>query len=257
MKKFATLFFAILVLLGCDKKESEENNTPSTNPNTFVDIRDNHVYSTVKIGNQIWMAENLAYLPSVTPSNHGSYTAPCYYVYYYSDTSVSSAKETYFYKTYGVLYNWPAAMAGEVSSNSVPSGVEGICPNGWHLPSDEEWKILEGEVDSFYGYPDPVWEGIWFRGTDAGANIKETGYTHWASPNTGATNSSGFSALPGSSHDLNQPFSGTGFFAFFWSSTEANSSEVWGRDLIFDYTNIGRGRFNKDGAFSIRCLKDN
>ena len=105
-------------------------------------------YAVVTIGSQTWMAENLAYLPEITfEDDWGSNTDPQYAVYDYAPGSgtetVAGAKATANYDTYGVLYNWSAAMDGDASSSSNPSGVQGICPNGWHLPSDDEWKELE------------------------------------------------------------------------------------------------------------------
>ena len=225
-------------------------------PSTLIDTRDNNLYSAVQIGNQCWMSENLAYLPSVSPSSAGSSTTPYYYVYGYQGTSVSAAKATSNYSTYGVLYNWPAAMAGATSSNSVPSGVQGICPSGWHLPSDEEWKILEGEVDSQYGYPDPEWDGWGWRGTDAGGNLKEIGTTHWDYPNVGATNNSGFTALPAGRRYSNGSFSNLGSNTLFWSSTENNSSHAWYRYLHYTNADVHRDGYNKTDGFSVRCIKD-
>jgi len=187
------------------------------------------------------MAENLAYLPSVSPSSNGSETTPYYYVYGYQGTSVTTAKATNNYQTYGVLYNWPAAMAGEASSNSVPSGVQGVCPTGWHLPSDAEWTVLT----SFLGG-----ESV------AGGKMKEAGTTHWDSPNTGANNSSGFTALPAGSRYGNGSFGLLGYNALFWSSTEYYSSGAWSRYLYYDYANVGRYGSYKSSGFSCRCLKD-
>jgi uncharacterized protein (TIGR02145 family) len=150
--------------------------------NIVYDARDGNAYKTVKIGNQIWLAENLKYLPSVVGPGTGSETTPYYYVYGYDGTNVTDAKATSNYTTYGVLYNWPAAMAGSASSNANPSGVQGVCPAGWHLPSDAEWT----ELTDYLGGK-----------SVAGGKLKETGTTHWASPNTGATNETGFTALPG------------------------------------------------------------
>ncbi|GAG76549.1 unnamed protein product, partial [marine sediment metagenome] len=107
---------------------------------TLTDTRDGHIYPTVRIGNQWWMAENLAYLPSISPHWYTSYTEPYYYVYGCEETTVSEAKTTINYQTYGVLYNWAATMDGAESSNTNPSDVQGVCPDGWHLPSDAEWK---------------------------------------------------------------------------------------------------------------------
>ncbi|MCP4089638.1 MAG: hypothetical protein GY746_07575, partial [Gammaproteobacteria bacterium] len=221
----------------------------------ITDARDGNTYNTVLIGTQCWMAENLAYLPSVYPSDSGSMTTPYYYVYGYEGTDVSAAKATSNYQTYGVLYNWPAAMNSEASSDSVPSGVQGICPSGWYLPSDEEWKILEGEVDSQYGYPDPEWDGTGWRGLDAARNLKETGTTHWFAPNTG-TNNSGFTALPGSFLNPNSYYNYLGYRAIFWSSTEYNSSQVWRRYLYQDYGIVSRLSYEKKYGYSVRCIKD-
>ncbi|MCP4090197.1 MAG: hypothetical protein GY746_10440 [Gammaproteobacteria bacterium] len=224
--------------------------------NYLTDIRDGNTYTTVLIGTRCWMAENLAYLPSVYPSNSGSYTTPYYYVYGYHGVIIDSAKARSNYLTYGVLYNWPAAMAGHTSSNSVPSGVQGICPAGWHLPSDEEWKMLEGEVDSQYGYPDSEWDEDDWRGTDAGGNLKESGTTHWNSTNKGATNSSGFTALPAGYRDSNTSFRNLGENTSFWSSTESNSYSARGRFLIYFYTSVYRFIDLKDNGFSVRCTMD-
>ena len=127
-------------------------------------------YDIVEIGYQCWFAENCRYLPSVGPSNEGSETDPYYYVYDYEGTDVAAAQATTNYATYGVLYNWPAVMT------------EGICPSGWHIPSDGEFT----ELTDFLGG-----ESV------AGGKMKEAGYDHWNSPNTGATNSSGWTGLPG------------------------------------------------------------
>jgi len=98
-------------------------------PNVFQSCGDpisheGYDYSTVQIGDQCWFSENCRYLPEVSPSSAGSETSPYYYVYGYQGTDVEEAKATYNYDTYGVLYNWPAVMT------------EGICPSGWHIPTD-------------------------------------------------------------------------------------------------------------------------
>ncbi len=246
----------LILLTACNKKESNSiTQGPFISFDTMVDSRDNHIYKTIKIGDQIWMAENLAYLPAVYPSDSGLSTAPYYYVYDYQGTDVNAAKSTNNYLIYGVLYNWPATMNGESSSNTVPSGVQGICPIGWHLPSDEEWKILEGEVDSQYGYPDSEWDGTRWRGTDAGRNLKETGTTHWNPPNTGATNFSGFTALPGGCRDA-KSFYLLENRAYFWSSTDNNSSFVWNHNLLYNNTAVFRNIYDKEDGFSVRCTKD-
>ncbi|MDA3853143.1 MAG: FISUMP domain-containing protein, partial [Bacteroidales bacterium] len=116
---------------------------PPATSGTFTDSRDNNTYNWVTIGEQVWMAENLAYLPRVhSNALFANADSACYGVYGYDGTDVTAAKDSANYSTYGVLYNWYAAMAGASSSDASPSGVQGVCPTGWHLPSDDEWTIL-------------------------------------------------------------------------------------------------------------------
>jgi uncharacterized protein (TIGR02145 family) len=110
-------------------------NLPVPVTGSFTDSRDGKTYKTVKIGDQWWMAENLAWLPAVNPVNDNSSTEKYYYVSGYNGTDVSAAKATQNYTTYGVLYNWPAAMNGAAGSDANPSSVQGACPAGWHIPS--------------------------------------------------------------------------------------------------------------------------
>ncbi|MCD4679354.1 MAG: T9SS type A sorting domain-containing protein, partial [Bacteroidales bacterium] len=218
---------------------------------TLIDIRDSNSYATVQIGPQCWMAENLAFLPFVSPSSLGSTTAPYYYVNGYEGGNVTEAKATANYQTYGVLYNWNAAMNGQSFSNSLPSGVQGICPHSWHLPSDEEFKILEGEADSQYGYPDPEWDQQGYRGYDVGGNLKETGTVHWLTPNTGATNSSGFTLLPGGIRGSTGGFSSVGNYSSLWTSSGENRHIYYHSEQVYrDYTG------GNTKGLSLRCLRD-
>ena len=209
--------------------------------NGFTDPRDNNHYNVVKIGNQIWMAENLKYLPSVVGPGTGSQTTPHYYVYGYNGTNVTDAKATANYNTYGVLYNWPAAMNGAASSTTNPSGVQGVCPDGWHVPSDAEWT----ELTDYLG------------GTsDAGGKLKETGTTHWASPNTGATNETGFTALPGGYRYLDGTFVSIGYYGYWWSATEYDTNYARRRGMYYNHSGVYRTNSHKELGFSVRCLRD-
>ena len=208
---------------------------------TFTDNRDGHVYKLVTIGNQVWMAENLAYLPSVSPPSAGSAVSPYYYVYGYEGTSVSSAKATANFTTYGVLYNWPAAMAGAVSSNDNPSGVQGICPSGWHLPSDAEWT----ELTDYLGG-----EGV------AGGKLKEVGNDHWYSLNTDATNEKGFTALPGGFRYVNGTFDHVGSNGYWWSATVRDAANAWNRTMYFDYAIVYSFWNYREVGSSVRCVKN-
>lgn len=214
----------VIAMYACSTEEPKNNKDMLTK---FTDIRDGNVYNWVKIGNQIWMAENLRYLPSVVGPGTGSKTTPYYYVYGYEGTSVAAAKATANYTTYGVLYNWTAAC------NS--------CPDGWHLPSDAEWT----ELTDYLG------------GTsDAGGKLKETGTTHWYSPNTGATNETGFTALPGGYRFNNGSFFDIGHYGDWWSATEDDTSNAWYRYMGYNYSNVNRRDYNKEVGFSVRCVRD-
>lgn len=208
---------------------------------SFTDTRDGNTYKTVTIGNQVWMAENLRYLPSVVGPGFGSPTTPYYYVYGYHGTNVTDAKATANYTTYGVLYNWTAAMNGSKSSRSNPSTVQGVCPCGWHLPSDAEWTQL---TDYLGG------ESV------AGGKLKETGTTHWLSPNAKATNETGFTALPGGFRSINGKFDGIGYDGDWWSATEGNTDLAWLRFMYYSNYFARSCNFNKELGFSVRCVRD-
>ena len=210
---------------------------------TFTDPRDGKVYQTVVIGDQVWMAENLAYLPSVNMVADGSEDAAgsYYYVYGYDGTNVADAKATDNYATYGVLYNWTAAMDGEASSTTNPSGIQGVCPAGWHVPSDAEWT----ELTNYLG------------GTSvAGGKLKETGTTHWNTPNTGATNETGFTALPGGYRGNYGTFSSIGYRGYWWSASEDDATSAWSRGMDCDGSSVGRYDDDEELGFSVRCVRD-
>jgi uncharacterized protein (TIGR02145 family) len=195
---------------------------------TFTDPRDGNVYKWVKIDTLVWMAENLKYLPSVVGPGTFSYTTPYYYVNGYADTSVTEAKSTPNYTDYGVLYNWEAAKAA--------------APPGWHLPSDAEWKQL---VDYLGG------ESL------AGGGLKETGTDHWASPNTEATNKSGFTAFPGGYRHPDGIFVKVGKVGYWWSATDYYTAYAWSRRMIYNYGDAYRGvNDSKVLGFSVRCIRD-
>ena len=219
---------------------------------SFTDARDGNTYKIVKIGNQVWMAENLKYLPSVVGPSTGSNTTPYYYVYGYNGTSVTSAKSTSNYKTYGVLYNWPAAMNGARSSTANPSGVQGICPTGWHLPSDAELKQLE----MYLGMSQKEANEKAWRGTNEGGKLKEAGTSHWKSPNEGVTNESGFTVLPGGFRSEHVVFSSIGINGSLWSATEYNDTHAWSRDMTYDFSKVYRISYYKELGRSVRCLRD-
>jgi uncharacterized protein (TIGR02145 family) len=195
-------------------------------------------YSVVGIGTQVWMAENLAYIPSVNPSSVGSETIPYYYVCGYQGTNVSEAKATSNYQVYGVLYNWPAAI--------------NACPSGWHLPSDAEWKTLE----MYLGMSQAQADETGWRGTDQGTQLKSTsGWPYYDI----CTNTCGFSALPGSFRRSDGSFGYIGYSSDWWSSTEYseyNTYGVWKRYMYPNYSGVYRLYSGKEGGISVRCLRD-
>ncbi|MBN1338159.1 MAG: hypothetical protein JXA03_02485 [Bacteroidales bacterium] len=209
----------------------------------IADVRDGHIYTTVEIGNRCWMGENLnagTRIDGVQPqSDNGTIEKYCY------NNSEANCD------IYGGLYQWNEMM----QYVSAP-GAQGIClPNsGWHVPTDEEWKELEGEADSQYGYPDPVWDQTGWRGLDAGGNMKETGTIHWASPNTGATNLSGFTALPGGDRNYsNGSFNYMSTNGYWWCSTETGGNAVY-RTLGNILIQSCRDNRNKAYGYSVRCI---
>jgi len=245
MKKIGIIFIIAYVSLlfslffvGCNK-----NDDTSEQKNNFTDSRDGKVYSTVTIGEQVWMAENLSYLPSVSDPVVNSYTIPYYYVWGYFNENVDSARVTNNFKTYGTLYNWAAAMAGSESDSSNPSSVQGVCPDGWHLPSDAEWTQLTD-----------------YLGGDslAGGKLKETGTIHWNSPNTSATNETGFSALPGGNTGVSEGFYRLKNNGEWWSATETETDVEGARNryMSHDRSDVSKGSGDKRLGYSVRCVKD-
>src|SRR5690554_1380360 len=212
-----------------NRKGTANGNTMSftTEDDKFTDSRDGNVYKTVTIGNQVWMAENLKYLPSVNNLSEDSQDTPGYYVSDYDGTDVTAAKATANYTTYGVLYNWPAAM--------------NACPTGWHLPSDAEWT----ELTDYLGG-----EGV------AGGKLKEIGTTHWNTPNTDATNETGFTALPGGYRYDNGTFSRIGGTGGWWSASENYTYDASLRYMFYNYGLVSRYVNGKELGFSVRCLRD-
>jgi uncharacterized protein (TIGR02145 family) len=195
-------------------------------------------YAVVKIGKQIWMAENLAYLPAVSDVLSGSDKNPFYYVYGYNGSSVTAAKATANYASFGVLYNWAAAMKGAASSTTIPSGVKGICPEGWHLPSEAEWLVLEDLI-----------------GGTATAGTKLKSINIWNIDDK-KTDEFGFNALPGGYRYYGGTFFGIGSNASFWTATGKDAAYSVSRSIDYNYEDIEHGENIMDCGYSIRCIKD-
>jgi uncharacterized protein (TIGR02145 family) len=213
---------------------------PEPTCGTVTDI-DGNVYQTVTIGTQVWMAENLKVthyrngeeIPNVTDGGIWQGLTTGAYCEYNNDVANVA--------TYGRLYNWFAVNDGR-----------NIAPAGWHVPSDAEWKQLE----MYLGMSQAEADQNGWRGTDEGGKLKESGTTHWCSPNTGATNSSGFTALPAGYRFHDGTYNNIGVAIIFWTSSELGGDYEWTRILYCDYSEVYRDGGLKESGFSVRCVKD-
>ncbi len=209
-------------------------------------------YPTVQIGTQCWFAKNLnvgTMISSTTSAddqtNNGTMEKYCY--------NNDPANCT----TYGGLYQWAEAVQYQNGASNTTSpnpaftgNVRGICPTGWHLPSDAEYCTLATFLDASANC-----SVLGTSSSIAGGLLKSTSGL-WSSPNTGATNSSGFSALPGGCRGTFGAFYDIGISTYFWSSSESSSSDAFNRLLYYINSNIYRGANFKDDGFSARCTQD-
>ena len=155
---------------------------------------------------------------------------------------------------YGALYTWSTAMDGAGSNDSNPGEVQGVCPDGWHLPSDQEWQ----EMEIFIGMDPAEADSLGFRerGEGLGGRLKEPGNKHWRNPNKDATNFAGFSAVAGGHRSINGSFRNLSRSANFWTSTEFNVSNSWTRGLNYNNSYIRRGYDTQGNGESVRCVKN-
>ena len=209
----------------------------------LTDTRDAKTYNTVMIGTQCWMGQNLNIGTRingvVNPSNNGTIEKYCY-----GDNEANCT-------TYGGLYLWNELMNYTTSSNTNPSGKQGICPSGWHIPADAEWCQMETLLDATTNCSIIGWIG-----TDLAGKLKEAGTTHWASPNTGATNSSGFLGLPGGVRQSTGVMNTFTYGGYFWSATESSSTNGLYRSLSYNDSRGDRENTGKSTGFSVRCVLD-
>ena len=223
MKKAVLRIVLIYIVITISQSCSKDSNVSNSS-------------ATVSIGNQIWMAKNLDVdhyrngdpIPQVTnPTIWANLTtgAWCYY-----DNNLANRSD------YGKLYNWYAV-----------NDPRGLAPIGYHVASDNEWKLL-------ISYLDPNAD-IEANINTAGSALKEMGLSHWSSPNTGATNNSGFTALPGGfCNEFGSSLINN--YGFWWSASEKNVLEAWNFTLYSDMPDLQRLTNNKASGFSVRCLKD-
>ena len=239
---------------GGDDNPDDNDTTVTAQPcpgtPTVTDI-DGNVYNTVQIGEQCWMRENLKttkYANGTTiPLGTGTSSTTAYR-YYPNGNSANVS-------TYGYLYNWPAVMNGSASSEANPSGVQGICPNGWHVPSDAEWTELENYVSS---------QNQYVCGGDedyiAKALASETGWNSSTSTNCAvgnnpsANNATGFSARPAGGYYGD--YRNFGLNAYFWSATQLDSDNAYFRNLPYGYAYVRRYTIYKHNGYSVRCIRN-
>jgi len=214
------VMFLVILLLGSCKKDD--------NKSKLTDA-DGNIYSTVTIGTQIWMVENLKTtkysngdsIPNITLNTKWAFPTGAYCDF--NNTPSNSS-------IYGRLYNWYAVT----DSRS-------LCPTGWHIPTDNEWTTLI----------------TYLRGDSvAGGKMKETDTNHWQSPNTGATNETGFTALPGGYRDYGGAYYSVRKYGCWWSSSEYSASGAFYRSMCFGYSDIMRDPNYKAYGLSVRCLMD-
>lgn len=219
---FAIVMGFVLVLTNSCEKKVEIHAV-------VTDIEGN-VYRTLAIGKQVWMVENLkttkyndgTSIPLVTGNPYWSDLTTPGYCWYYNDAA-------YYKDSYGALYNWFTINTGK------------LCPTGWHVPTDAEWTVL---TDNLGG------EDL------AGGKLKESGTTHWITPNVGATNKSGFKALPGGYHASDGSFYDSRFYGYFWSASESGNYSAYFRLMYHFFSSVQRNYFTKQNGLSVRCISD-
>ena len=224
---FPFIVMGVLLVTISSCKKDDNKTTSST---TVTDV-DGNVYHTVTIGTQTWMVENLrttkyndgTAIPNVTDGTvWGNLTTPG--VCTYNNTGNADT-----INTYGRLYNWYTVNTGK------------LAPTGWHVPTDAEFTTLTTYLGG---------EGV------AGGKLKETGTTHWNSPNTGADNTSGFTALPGGGRYNDGTFFIIGYDGTWWSSSESNSNYAWFRNLHYFNSYVYSSYDYESCGYSVRCVRD-
>jgi uncharacterized protein (TIGR02145 family) len=197
--------------------------------NSVTDIEGNK-YETVTIGTQVWMAENLrttkyndgTEIPNITENDTWNKMTTPAFSWYNNEPAENK-------KTYGALYNWYAVNTSK------------LCPNGWHVPADSDWMKMTSYLEDI---------------KVEGNKLKEKGTAHWKSPNTGATNETGFTALPGGYRSIDGIFNYIGVSGYWWSATEYNSLSVLFYNIRYKSGFIYKSNSEKYCGFSVRCIRD-
>jgi len=229
MKKYILIFFTLITgIYSCSKDDNSiTSQPPPSSPNLVTDI-DGNTYDTINIGTQVWMQQNLktthynngVAITNLTGNNQWSDDKIGAYCFYNNDSTNKTI--------YGLLYNWYSV-----------TNPAGLCPKGWHVPSDSEWAVL-----------------INYLGGDslAGGAMKSTSL--WNMPNINATNSSGLNCFPASFRDVDGMFNYLTDETYFWSSTNANSTYAWSYNLSYKSEMVSINYYGMNCGLSIRCVKD-
>lgn len=198
------------------------------------------VYNTIQIFSQCWLKENLNIGTMIT-GNQEMTDNDTIEKYCYNNEPDSCIK-------YGGIYQWD-----ELMQYTPQTGTQGICPSGWHIATEEDWKVVEGAADSQSGIGSAEWDIYLWRGFDSGKNLKST--SGWAQG--GGTDTLGFSGLPAGIRTDNGTFTWILTDGAWWTSSERNFSTAWARHLTYSMDKSGRGYRTKNYAAPIRCIKDN
>jgi len=196
-------------------------------------------YNTLQVFSQCWLKENLN-VGTMIPGNQAMTDNEVIEKYCYNNLAIKCVD-------WGALYTWE-----EMMQYSAAPGIQGICPPGWHIPIDDEIKVLEGAIDTQHGIGDLEWDGWDFRGLDIGYQLKST--TGWIFNGNG-TDSFGFTLVPAGARFTNGLFIHSDNHTYIWSSNENTDNYAWGR-LIYTFNESCRNSHNKDYGVSVRCIRD-
>ena len=217
--RISVLIFLVFLVHSCKEKEDISQ----------IKDGDGNIYTSVKIGTQEWLVENLkstSYIdgnaiPLVTDGGAWSTLSTPAYCWYNNNETANK-------NTYGALYNWYAVNSGK------------LCPDGWHIQTYDEWQVLVNYLGS----------------DNLPGKLKEAGTSHWVNPNSGATNSSGFTALPGGQRSEGGLFDFAIYNGLWWTSSEISVQEAWGIWIASDLTQVYCSMEDKRQGYSVRCIKD-
>ena len=217
----------LLLIFNNSCKKANDSPVEKLSADKVID-KDGNIYKTVTIGTQTWITEDLRTtkysngdaVPTTILDISGE-SAPKYQWAYGDDTANVA--------TYGRLYTWYAVTDSR-----------NVCPTGWHVPSDAEWETLKAYLGGE---------------SASGVKLKEAGTTHWQAPNTGATNATGFTSLPGGYRTLNGAYASIHLSGYQWSSSD-DAPLGWGQLMRYNDSLLVRGGYYKPAGVSVRCIKN-